>query len=350
MKKIKLLFLLIVVSVLCSCSGGKKSFFIGDIKVISFEKQCSIQGEHLNIDSIGVSGVNILGRYLIVQIYGSHYLTQIYDLETLDLIGDFLLKGHGPNDFGYIDIIKKEYPYFWVQDRLYENVQLINIEEIIGNKQTTAKKKLRYDNIVEPLNAFYINDTCLLIKSFNVDKGLYYFYYNPQKSILSNEVIMYNYPITSDILYGKMIPLADCMKPDGTKIVSISGILDQIDILDIHYPEKSISVTTTNYQYDYKYIKNVRSDEMKTFYFSYPYCSDKFVFALYENEDVSPPHNIELHIIDWDGNPLQKFSLDQRIGFFSIDFDSGYMYGVSEIEEKLYRYNIKDIIALTLTE
>ena len=350
MKKIKLLFLLIVVSVICGCSGEKKNFFIGDIKLISFEKQCSIQGDHLNIDSIGVSGVTILGQYLIVQIYGSNYLIQVYDLKTLSLIGNFLLKGHGPNDFGYIDIIKKEYPHFWVQDRLYENIQLINIEDIIENKQAAAKKKLRYDNIVEPLNAFYINDTCLLIKSFDVDKGLYYFYYNPQKGILSHEVIMYNYPITSDILYTKMIPLADCMKPDGTKIVSISGLSDQIDILDIHHPEKSISVTTTKYQYDYEHIKNIRGDEMQTFYFSYPYCSDKLVFALYENKDVSPPNNIELHIIDWEGNPVYNLSLDQRIGFFSIDFDSGFMYGVSEVEEKLYRYDIKDIIALTLTE
>jgi hypothetical protein len=349
MKKIKWLFLSIIVVVICSCSDEKKSFFIGNIKAISFEKQRSVSGEYLNVDSIGVDDVTILGQYLIISIYGDPYLTQIYDLKTLGFIGNFLLKGHGPNDFGYIDIIKTAYPYFWIQDRIYENIRLINVEEIIENKQAAAKKVLHYGNIVEPFNAFYINDTCLLIKSFDVNKGLYYFYYNPKNGILDNEVVMYNYPVTTDLLYTKMIPLADCMKPDGSKIASISGVLDQIDILDMHHPKKSISVTTTNYQYDYEYIKNTHSEEMKTFYFSYPYCSEKFIFALYENNDTKNSNNIELHIIDWEGNPIYKLFLDQRIEVFTIDLDNGFMYGVSKFDEKLYRYDIKNIIVSTLT-
>ncbi|MDR1056246.1 MAG: hypothetical protein LBL90_10625 [Prevotellaceae bacterium] len=343
MKNIKLAFLIIAVAI-SSCSNEKKSFFIGNVKVINFEKQHAISGEHLNVDSIGINSVTVLGGFLIMAIYGDPYLTQIYDLKTLDLIGKFLLKGQGPNDFGYIDIIKKEYPYFWVQDRAYENIQAINVENLIGNTQATVKK-IRYDNIVEPFNAFYVNDTCLLIKSFDVSKGLYYFYYNPENGALSHEITMYNYPITGDILQAKMIPLADCMKPDGSKIVSISGVLDQIDILDMHYPEKSISVTTANYRYSYEYIKNTHNDEMKTSYFSYPYCSDKLVFALYENNDIKNSNNIELHIIDWEGNPVYKLFLDQKIEAFSVDFDNGFMYGISKVEEKLYRYDINDILA-----
>jgi hypothetical protein len=342
MRKIELFLLLLIAVAICGCSDEKKPFFIGNIKVINFEKQRSISGVHLNVDSIGVDDVAVLGPYLILGIYGSPYLTKIYNLKTLDFIGNFLFKGHGPNDFGYIDIIKTAYPYFWIQDRLYENVQLINVEDIIKDKHAAAKKVLHYGNIVEPFNAFYINDTCLLIKSFDVNKGLYYVYYNPKNGNLSRKVVMYSYPVTSDILYNKMIPLADCMKPDGSKIVSISGILDQIDILDMHNPEKSISVTTTNHQYSYEYIKNTHSDEMKTFYFSYPYCSEELIFALYENKDTKNLNNIELHVIDWEGNPIYKLFLDQRIDIFSMD--SGFMYGISKIEEKLYRYDIRDII------
>jgi hypothetical protein len=344
MKRIKLLFLLIIIAATYSCSDKEKTFFVGNIKVICFEKQRIMSGEHLNVDSIGVEGVTILGPYLIMNIYGHSYLTQIYNLNTLDLIGNFLTKGQGPNDFGFIDIIKTAYPYFWIQDRAYENIQLINVEEIIENKQTPAQKVLRYGNIGEIFNAFYINDTCLLIKSFDINKGLYYFYYNPETGILSHEVIMYNYPITNDILYTKMIPLADRMKPDGSKIVSISGIFDQLDILDMYCPEESISVTTTNYKYDYEYIKNTHNDEMKTSYFSYPYCSENLIFALYENNDTKHANNIELHIIDWEGNPIYKLLLDQRIDAFSIDLDNGFMYGISAVEEKLYRYDIHDII------
>jgi hypothetical protein len=331
-----------------SCSNEEKTFFIGDIKVISFEKQRAVSGEHLNIDSIGVNGVTVLGKYLVMNIYGDPHLTQIYDLKTLDLVGNFLIKGQGPDDFGYISVIKEEYPHLWVQDWVYKNIQAINIEDLIANKQA-AVKKIRYDSIVEPVNAFYVNDTCLLIKSydvksFDINGALYYCYYNPENGVLSHETAMYNYPVTGDILQTKMTALADCMKPDGSKVASISGVLDQVDILDMHHPEKSISATTTNHRYSYAYIKNTRSDDMQTSYFSYPDCSDELIFALYENNNTKDANNIELHIIDCEGNPVYKLRLDQKIETFSIDFDNGFMYGISKVEEKLYRYDIKDIL------
>jgi hypothetical protein len=66
-------------------------------------------------------------------------------------------------------------------------------------------------------------------------------------------------------------------------------------------------------------------------------CSD-------EKNDTKDSNNIELHIIDWEGNPIYKLFLDQRIEVFSVDFDSGFMYGISKVEEKLYRYDITDIL------
>jgi hypothetical protein len=344
MKNLKLLLLLLTAFAVYNCSNNKKTFFIGDLKEINFEKQHSVAGEYLAIDSIGVNDVAVLGKYLITGIYGDSYLIKIYELKTLDFIGKFLLKGQGPNDFGEINIIKKKYPYFWVQDRINKNIKCLNIEEIIANRQSAATKVLRFNNIVDPFTAFHVNDTCLLIKSFDIDKGLYYFYYNPDNDVRSGEVKMYNYPVTYDILSANMIPLADCMKPDGSKIVSLSGVLDQIDILDIRYPAKSISVTTTNYQSNYEHIKNTDSDDMKTSYFSYPDCSDKIIFALYENNNTKRLNNIELHVIDWEGVPISKLLLDQRIEIFSIDFENAFMYGISKVEEKLYRYDIKDIL------
>ncbi|GHV27018.1 hypothetical protein FACS1894176_08480 [Bacteroidia bacterium] len=345
MKQNKLLFLLSII-LIQSCSDEKQTFFSGTLKTIRFEKEYAVTGEHVNVDSIGIKDVTVMNDFLIAGVYKQPYFAQIYDLKTLSFIGNFFYKGAGPNDFGYIDIIKKEYPYIWVQDRMYQNVRMIDLKESILNNQTVIKNEMKYLDVVEPLNAFYVNDTCLLIKSFDTKKGLHYFRYNPVNAQLRHDVSMYNYPITSDILYTKMTPLSDCMKPDGSKIASLSGILDQIDILDITHPQKSISVTTTNHQYDYNYINNTNSDDMQTFYFSYPYCSDNLIFALYKNNDTKQKNNIELHIIDWNGNPLYKLLLDREIEFFTIDFDNGFMYGTSPTEERVYRYYIEDMINL----
>jgi hypothetical protein len=342
MKENKLLLLFIII-LIQSCSENKINFFSGTLKAIHFEKEYAVAGEHINVDSIGIKDVTIVGNYLIAGTYKQPHFTQIYDLKTLSLIGNFFYKGAGPNDFGYIDVIKKEYPYIWIQDRLYKNVRMIDLEESIHNKHTAIKNELKYLDVVEPINAFYINDTCLLIKSFDINKGLCYFRYNPANAQSSHEVIMYNYPITNDILQTKMAPMSDCMKPDGSKIASLSGMLDQIDILDIDHPQKNISVTTTNHQYDYSYINYTNGDDMQTSYFSYPYCSNKHVFALYKNNNTN---NIELHIIDWDGNAVCKLLLDMEIASFTIDFDNGFMYGISPIEERVYRYDIGNVLKL----
>jgi hypothetical protein len=80
---------------------------------------------------------------------------------------------------------------------------------------------------------------------------------------------------------------------------------------------------------------------MKSFYFAQPYCSDKLISALYRNNEKN---TVELHIIDWDGNPVCKLILDRKLKSATVDFDAGFMYGVSEMEDRVYRYDIRDIL------
>ncbi|MDR2027312.1 MAG: hypothetical protein LBQ01_07130, partial [Prevotellaceae bacterium] len=104
-------------------------------------------------------------------------------------------------------------------------------------------------------------------------------------------------------------------------------------------PDKSISVTQNDYLFDYEYIKH--NENMKSFYFAQPYCSDKLISALYRNNEKN---TVELHIIDWDGNPVCKLILDRKLKSATVDFDAGFMYGVSEMEDRVYRYDIRDIL------
>jgi hypothetical protein len=344
MKNIRLfLLVLFVVTALNSCSD-KNNFGIGSIKTVRFEKEYRVLGEHLNVDSIGVNMIMIIDRYLITGLYSQEYFTKIYDLRSLNLIGSFFRKGQGPDDFRRPIFSQVRSPYLVIDDWGYRRIKVVNIPESINNidGRLSTRHTIKYSNaeIADPEKVLYANDTLLLIKSYDENREtLSYFKYNPVKQKVTDEIMMFNYPITSDIRYKNIATLADCIKPDGSKIVSIAGCLDQLDILDVVHPDKSISVTENDYLFDYEYVKSL-GDNSKDFYL-FSCCSDNLICAAYQNY---AKHANEIHIIDWNGNPVCKLILDRRIKDFTMDFDNGFMYAVSEMEEQIYRYNISDIL------
>jgi hypothetical protein len=347
MKNIRLfLLILFVVTALDSCSD-KKNFGIGNIKTVRFEKEYKVAGEHLNVDSIGVSRVMVFDRYLITGLYSQEYFARIYDLESLNLIGNFFRKGQGPDDFKQPIFSQVRSPYLVIDDWGYRRIKVIDIPESINNidGRLSTRHTIKYSNaeIADPEKVLYASDTLLLIKSYDMYKEtVSYFKYNPVKQKVTDEIIMFNYPITEDIKYKNMTSLLDYIKPDGSKIVTTTGCLDQLDILDIVHPDKSISVTENDYLFDYEYVKSL-GEGGKRFY-SFSCCSDNLICAAYYSSDVLGGNVMEIHIMDWNGNPVCKLILDRQIIDFTVDFDSGFMYAVSLEEERIYRYDIRDML------
>ncbi|MDR1339981.1 MAG: TolB-like 6-bladed beta-propeller domain-containing protein [Prevotellaceae bacterium] len=337
MKSIRLLLLSIVVTALNNCSD-KKNFVTGSMKTIHFDKEYTVAGEHLSsIDSIGVSRVMVLGQYLIQHIYSQKCFVKIYDLQNMNFTGDFLYKGKGPGEVLSAVFDHVKFPYLWIDDINNRNLKIIDIPETVNDGQASIKSTIKYsyDGFADPEKVLYVNDTLLWVKSFDRDREtMSYFKYNPVEKKIRDEIKLYNYPITSDIRYQKMTVLCDCIKPDGSKIVMSTGDLDQLDIIDLAHPGKSISLTQRDHLFDYEYIKY--SENMKTFYSGYPSCSDRFIYVLYRS--------YEIHIIDWDGNSVCKLLLDRKLRDCTIDFDSGFMYAVSNTDEKTYRYDIRNIL------
>jgi hypothetical protein len=345
MKKIRLfLSVLFVVAVLNSCSD-RKNFVTGNMKTIHFDKEYIVAGEHLNVDSIGIYKVEILDQYLILGIYSQECFVKIYDLRSLNFIGDFFCKGQGPEDFVYAFIEHVKSPYIRIEDRPCGLIKIINILETVAdmNRQLSIKNTINYLGAfsANQLRSLYVNDTLLWIKTYDRYKEkMLYHKYNPAKQKIIDEMEIYNYPVPVSI-QNEMAIFADCIKPDGSKIVSTTAILDQLDIFNLAYPDKSISVTEKKYLLDYEYIKIQKNENLKTFYFSFPRCTENLIYALYRNHEN---HTVELHIIDWNGNPICKLLPDRKLKDCTIDFDNGFMYGISDVEERIYRYDIRNIL------
>ena len=338
MKKIIFFYLLLLFFCNCSNNNEKKNFFKGEVKKIEFKNEFLITGERVNIDTIGIAGVDVYPPFLIVKNYRLPFFTQIYRESDSFYLGDYFHKGEGPKSFLDFQIIKKRYPYLWIKDSKKKQVSLINTKGFEDNS-FEIEKVYSFSKAIDPFNVFFINDTCLLIKDFDVNKGLYYSKYNPQKEEkISNDYILYNYPITYPLM-NKMLTLSDQVHPDGNKIVSITGIFDQIDIVNLKDSLLNISVTTSNDIIDYHAIKDKEDADLKEYYFSIPFCDENAIFILYRSQKSE---QVEVHIIKWNGDPITKLLLNKNIRDITVDNSLNVLYGIEAETEYLYKFNLKE--------
>jgi hypothetical protein len=326
----------------CTESDSVKNFFKGTVKRIDFSEEYFLSGEIIEVDSIGIARVESFSSYLMLINYRQPYFLQVYTCSSdYQYLGRFFRKGEGPNDFLGFQIIKKEYPCLWIQDYINKRVKKVNIEKGFDDRSFNVEKIYDYKKIIDPFNVFYLNDTCLLIKDYDVKKGLYYLKYNPEEGSVSEmEYIMYNYPVTYPLM-NKMLTLADVLHPCDNKIASITGVFNQIDIVDLDNPDKNISVTTNNGLVNYQDVVNTEKDDLQEYYFSYPVCNEQKIFVLYHSVDSK--NSVQIRIIDWEGNPVAKLHLDKNIRDIHIDFNQKIIYGIEDESERIYKFDLSTV-------
>jgi hypothetical protein len=333
-----------------NCSK-EKNFFAGKRKIIAFEREYSVSGEFVDVDSIGVRRITVSGQYLILRMGQLPYFFKIYDLKDLSFIGDFGYKGQGPDDFRRVTAIRnKGYPYIEVEDWGLKQVRILDLEKLAETNRVVASKVLSYSEIAKTgtvFRTFYVNDTCMLVKvmltPWEDDTKFSYVQYNPLSGKSIKTFKLYNYPVTQN-MSNEILTLADCMKPDGSKIACHTGILDQIDILDINNPDNNVSITLNNYSLDYPHEKPLEDSltGLKMFYMSFPICTNDLIFVLYNNHQS---RKFEIHVIDWNGKPVCKLVLDRILDSIEFDEEQGVIYGLEMETTQTYKYNIKQYLS-----
>jgi len=51
-----------------------------------------------------------------------------------------------------------------------------------------------------------------------------------------------------------------------------------------------------------------------------------------------------IFLFDWQGKPLAELKLDRQLTSFDIDFNTGFLYGLDNITEEFFRYDIQNIL------
>ncbi len=327
-----------------SCATPKKNLFNGHYKFTEFPREVALQAE-LFPGTSGGSSIQIIDNYLVTESDNSSWYIKCYELDSQKLAGEFVEQHEDylENDFMLFRIAGAASPYLYIQDSYLNKLWVVDFYHLLAG-EPNASVAIDYSEIDNPYNAFHLSDKQLYIKSFNENKGFIYSTFDREKKTMSDPLVLYNQSFGYlELLYH----FADCIKPDRSKIVNNLSILDQLNIIDIVNPERSFSIVKTESPPaklpKLSYLSKEKQEGVLDplvlgqtgTYFGEPVCNDQFIAALYYRIKEG---NQEIHLFDWEGNGVCKFTIDEIIGSFTIDWQNGYIYAVSFEGNEIYKY------------
>lgn len=331
-------FLFICVFVI-SCDFGDKLFLGREKYVESFKHEYHIHGVKAEyIDTIGVFLIDFNSPYLIATLYKSLNYVKLYNNESKNFIGDFAYKGNGPCEFLSFGVLnQKQDSLLWAQDYYKKKLYGFDLKHSEIQDALVIVDNIDYSPIVDPLQIFYCSDSLLLIKNVEVENGICYVKYNPFFPNKKMErIYMYNYVLSQTDL-NLILSLADCLKPDSKMIASLTGVMNQIDILNLEDSTKNLTVIMGKGP---KTLEDIRSNKspLYDYYISLPRCNDDLIFALYRNKNNNDKK--EFHVINWEGEALFRLFIDEDLRDFNIDWINKKLYGIT-MDDIVYIYDIK---------
>lgn len=323
---------------LFSCQH-KDNFFNGKIVVAdTFEQELVLSGNKVvYMDSIGNFQIEVTPVGLVITMYKLSYFAQIFDRQGGTCKGNFFVKGEGPDEFLTFSILnQKQDSVLYVQDFQRKMLYGIDMASTVSSQRSVIKKRIDYNAFTDPLQVFYCGDSLLLVKDVDFNNGVCYYKYNPYNQY-KERIKVYHFVVQpADLNY--MMSIADCLKPDAKMIVSLTGTLNQIDILNLEDSTANLSFTTSEALITLEDVK-ANKGEKRDYYLSLPKSSDTLIFALFQQGGGQK----EFHVINWSGQALFRLGVNEDLRDFSIDWKQGRLYGITTNDE-VYSYNLKGTV------
>jgi hypothetical protein len=142
-----------------------------------------------------------------------------------------------------------------------------------------------------------------------------------------------------------MIATCTIFNKELKKYASSMIFQDQINIYDLNNPEKSFAISLN------KNISSIVDNSQTIMPFKKEYYVDiresrSKIFALYANQTrkdwATGDKPAEIHVIDWDGNPICKLLTKEKLLHFDIDKENNQLYGLTEKQEVI-KYDLNQI-------
>lgn len=351
--EIKLIILLSLLTFSCNNNDP----FKGESYYHEYTKHTkSIKGQKITFNDINTGDMLVFDSLVIFSSpkYPDFSLN-VFNEKNGDVISRLIPKGNGPYEYSGTSlthqIIHKENQtsiiiYAYNKQEIIE----IDLQNLSPKNCYIHRKPFKWsENFNKPYNyIFKLDENKILAKIPAMHLFENGTENHPPKYLIvdintqetEREYTMYQKSISSDLNKEFAIDVyylsTDRVKPDGSKLVCVQGLLAQISILDLN------NFKSNNYR-----IANTSSPEYlygdtDNYHLYYKSCtvSDDYIYCLYVNQPFKPrtgiPSSNIVHVWDWNGNFISEIHLDKQVDQIEFDLKDNILYGKNNITDEVY--------------
>lgn len=352
MKNRVFLFIIIIISAVFTSCQKDKNIFIGDIKYIkSFPLSESINGTIVNIDNPGIAKINVIDSFIVLVGYSSPFY-QVYSKYNHTHLGKFIQQGRAANELESL-----EYPICYRKtstgtkvlfyDEARSKIKSLNITKSVENKKTILDTNfLDVKSIPNLKTISLINDSLFFVHAIDIpSEGEYYtlFDKNADKFILKETI---NTKKLSNIGKIFIFNTSNTLMNERSMHVAAMQFFNQINFYNVK-TKQSFSVVPGSKSTVIEEVEQTPMPE-KIEYYQDLATTESQVWAVYANCTrqtwaTDPNFKSVIHVLNWDGDPIIKLSLSEKIAKIALDEERKILYGVT-LDEEILEYDVKHIL------
>lgn len=358
MKKYILLLLLFII---ISCQSKKNKSQGGDDELLE------IKGEQVLQERFMIQDIFVVDSLLITKNHKSaSHLFSIFDKRE-NLIMEFGQLGVGPLDFEEEVRFNNQIYYnenndicIWLYEIHHHRLRLVNISKVIKERSVCIEREVDIKPNLNLEDLFYIDSTLVIgnVNNLDIDMDKLRFY-NPilgkmEKTVaLSPKVKNDNKKDISTIQYDYNSLFINRLRCHSSKgLVAVMMEMDRMDFMNM---KGEITQTITNSSAKknaYRLSDFPKGSKRKVFYLDVA-TANKNVYTLYNGKDTYETLNLKNNVIkifDWEGKLRKCLKPQESLFRIAIDEENAVLYGVSDDDYKIYKYDLNDVINIRIEE
>ena len=331
--------------VLLSCNS-KGLFDNKEIVVTVFPETHELKGDSIQLDVLGCVDLYCVDTFLIAYTPMSEKgYFHVFSTSDFELLGSFIPIGRGPNEF-YAVNYSSAYKTDDGQVKAWLSNDVMNYEwnitQSVKQKQTVIDTAYKLQGVLSD-GVWLPGRDNLMFGFIKRNNNVEYTRYDLKTKKVINANKMFSRDLATDKIATASMP--PCLKPDNSKVANIGWWTNCICIFNADFSDMKI-VAIYHKPESIDQISATEREE-RILYYSCSDATDQYVYALYVNQPEKDRRYHfgyeEIHIFDWNANPVAKFIIRENIMFFRVDAYRKCLYGLTS-DEKVYRYDVSSYL------
>lgn len=269
-------------------------------------------------------------------------LFHIFNLPNLDYVCDVGNRGQGPDDFGHLDtrsfhVYKNRFNVLEATSNILKTVVFENDHLSVIHSEKMFQSKVSN-------NGFYLlADSVYLTFGSLIDTQEYcLFDKNTGKAVNIGDYPQWTLRNVDQPHEVFITYLKSCVvHPNGKKFAAFYGRFKRLRIYDdsvnlLH----EVDVKIEPYSVDIE--KDIR--EQTVYYIGQPHATSNYIYALCSNSNgnvSSATNDCELHIWDWEGNPVGCYKFDRKVSLMALSEAHNKIFALNNsVDNEIYIYDI----------